>query len=37
MENVQNRACLAKTGGIQRFAREQLYDELGLHSFVKRR
>ena len=37
MEKVQYRACLAITGGIQGTDRERLYDELGLHSLVKRR
>ena len=37
MEKVQYRACLAITGGIQGTSRERLYDELDLHSLVKRR
>ena len=37
MKKVQCRACLAITGGIQGTSRERLYDELGLHSSVKRR
>ena len=37
MEKVQYRACLTITGGIQGTSREQLYDELGLNSLVKRR
>ena len=37
MENVQYRACLAITGGIQVTFRERLYDELGLYSLAKRR
>ena len=37
MEKVQYRACLAITGGIQGTSREWLYEELGLHSLVKRR
>ena len=37
MEKVQYRDCLAITSGIQGTSREQLYDELGLHSLVKRR
>ena len=37
MEKVQYRTCLAITGGIQGTSRERLYDELGLHSLVKRR
>ena len=37
MKIVQNRACLAIAGGIQGTSRERLYDELGLHSLVKRR
>ena len=37
MEKVQYRACLALTGGIEGTSREWFYDELGLHSLVKRR
>ena len=37
LEKVQYRVCLAITGGIQGTSRERLYDELGLHSLVKRR
>ena len=37
MEKVQYRAGLATTGGIQVTSRERLYNELGLHSLVKRR
>ena len=37
MEKVQYRACLAITGGITGTSTERLYDELGLHSLVKRR
>ena len=37
MEKIQCRACLAITGGIQGTSRERLYDELGLHTLVKRR
>ena len=37
MDKVQYRACLVITGGIQGTSRERLYDELGLHSLVKRR
>ena len=37
MEKFQYRACLAISGGIQRTFRERLFDELGLHSLVKRR
>ena len=37
MEKVKYRACLAITGGKQGTFREWLYDELGLHSLVKRR
>ena len=37
MEKVQCRAGLATTGGIQVTSRERLYNELGLHSLVKRR
>ena len=29
--------CLVVTGGIQGTSRERLYDELDLHSLVKRR
>ena len=37
MEKVQYyRACLAITGKIQGTSREQVYDELGLHSLVTR-
>ena len=36
-EKLQYRACLAITGEIQGTSRERLYDELGLHSLVKRR
>ena len=36
MEKVQYRACLTITGGVQGTSREQLYDELRLHSLVKR-
>ena len=37
MAKVQYRGCLAITGGIQGTSRERFYDELGLHSLVKRR
>ena len=37
MEKVQYRVCRAITGGIQGTSRERLYDELGLHSIVKKR
>ena len=37
MEKVQYRACLETTGGIQGTSRDRIYDELGLHSLVKRR
>ena len=37
MQKVQYRACLAITGGMSGTSRERLYDELGLHSLVKRR
>ena len=37
MEKFQYRACLAIPGGIQGTSRERLYDELALHSLVKRR
>ena len=36
MEKFQYRACLALTGGIEGTSREWFYDELGLHSLVKR-
>ena len=37
MVKVKYRACLAITGGIQGTSTYQLYDELGLHSLVKKR
>ena len=37
MGKVQNRACLVITGGIQGTSGERPYDELVLHSLVKRR
>ena len=37
LEKVQYRACLAITGAIQGTSRTNLYDELGLHSLIKRR
>ena len=37
MEKVQYRAHPAITDGMQGTSRERLYDELGLHSLVKRR
>ena len=37
MKKFQYRACLAITGGIPGTSRERLYDELALHSLVKRR
>ena len=37
LEKVQYRACLAITGAIQGTSRIKLYDELGLHSLIKRR
>ena len=37
LENVQYRACLEITGAIQGTSRIKLYDELGLHSLIKRR
>ena len=37
LEKVQCRACLAITGAIQGTSRIKLYDELGLHSLIKRR
>ena len=36
-ENVQYRACLVTTGAIQGTSRTKIYDELGLHSLIKRR
>ena len=36
-EKVQYRACFAITGAIQGTSRTKLYDELGLHSLIKRR
>ena len=36
MEKVQYRVCLAITGEKHGTSRERLYDELGLHSLVKR-
>ena len=37
LEKVHDRACLAITGAIQGTSRIKLYDELGLHSLIKRR
>ena len=37
LEKIQYRACLAITGAIQGTSRIKLYDELGLHSLIKRR
>ena len=37
LEKVQYTACLAITGAIQGTSRTKLYDELGLHSLIKRR
>ena len=37
LEKVQYRACLAITGAIQGTSRVKRYDELGLHSLIKRR
>ena len=37
MEKLQYRAYLAITGGIQGTSRKRIYDELELHSLVKRR
>ena len=37
IENVQYRACIAITGGIQGTSWERLYRELGLESFIDRR
>ena len=36
LEKVQYRACLAITGAIQGTSRTKLYDELSLHSLIKR-
>ena len=36
-ENVQYRSCLVTTGAIQGTSRTKIYDELGLHSLIKRR
>ena len=36
IENFQYRTCLVITVGIQGTSREQLYDELGLYSLVRR-
>ena len=36
-EKVQYRVCLAITGAVQGTSRTKLYDELGLHSLIKRR
>ena len=37
LEKAQYRACLAITGAIQGTSRIKIYDELGLHSLIKRR
>ena len=37
IEQLQNKACLAITGAIQRTSRECLYNELGLENFSSRR
>ena len=37
LEKVQYRACLAITGAIQGISRTKLYDEVYLHSLIKRR
>ena len=37
LEKVQHRVCLAITGVIQGTSRTKLYDELGLHTLIKRR
>ena len=37
LEKVQYRACLAITGAIQGTSKTKLYDELCLHSLIKRR
>ena len=37
VEKVQYKACLAITGAIQGTSRQKIYDELGLHTLIKRR
>ena len=37
LQNVQYKACLTITGGIQGTSRTKFYDDLGLHSLIKRR
>ena len=37
LEKGQYRTCLGITGAIQGTSRTKLYDELGLHSLIKRR
>ena len=37
LENVQYKVCLAITGAIQGTSRQKIYDELGLHTLIKRR
>ena len=37
LEKVQYRACLAITSAIKGTSRERLYNELGLHSLIRRR
>ena len=37
LEKVQYKACLAMTGAIQGTSRQNIYGELGLHTFIKRR
>ena len=36
LEKVQYRNCLAITAAIQGTSRTKLYDELGLHSLIKK-
>ena len=36
LEKVQYKACLAITGAIQGTSRQKIYDELGLHTLIKR-
>ena len=37
LETVQYKACLAMTGAIKGNSRQNIYGELGLHTFIKRR
>ena len=37
IEKVQYRTCLAITGAIQGASKDEIYDELGLHSLTNRR